>query len=379
MVDARRALSPVNPTLSNGLQQTSIDTSVMIVPGPFSMRQMQSVLSDVTVLDAYGRDYSGSIASMVVKPQLTDGHWLRRRVNQMGPNGGKSLSLGSFSGSFGFASDRVGPGEDGVRSFVTNGNVAHVKDGYGVRASWNGTDDLQSDVMGLAPFADGVLAYVPQAGNSLGIDRYLANGSRIGLTVAVGRYRGSTADAATLGWSNGHTDLRFSLIDEDGTLMGMPTGTGALRLGRGATTAMVEAHRSFDIAGGWSIEGYGSLGITRLKIDGASLVTGSTPIVSSRIGIQASAPLFGGQFSFGLAQPLTIEWGSARLTYGSAYDLASQSLVYSSADASLAGQRRVMLTAGYAKGGPRSSFRIGLGQYVGEGSIRALGSWSSHF
>lgn len=68
------------------------------------------------------------------------------------------------------------------------------------------------------------------------------------------------ASAATLGWSKGHTDVRLSMVDEDGTVMGTPTGSGALRLGRGATTAMVEAHRSFDFGFGWSVKGYGSLG-----------------------------------------------------------------------------------------------------------------------
>lgn len=379
MVDAQRALSPINPTLSNGVTQSSIDTSVMVVPGPFNMTQMQAVLSNVTVLDSYGRDYAGSIAAMVVKPQVTDGHWLRRRVAQMGPGGGTSFALDGLSGSFGFATEQFGGRPGDVRSFVTNGQVGYIAGGFGVRASWNGADDLQSDVMGIAPFADGVLAYVPQAGNSFGVDRYLGDGSKIGLTVAFGRYAGSSANAATLGWSKGGTTVRASLIDEQGTLMGMPTGEGALRLGRGATTAMVEAHRSFAIGGSWTIEGYGSLGVTRLKIDSASLVTGATPILSSRLGIQANAPLLGGIASFGIAQPLTIEAGAARLTYGSGYDLASQSLTYATTDASLAGRCRVMLTAGFAKGGPRSSFRVGVGQYVGDGSVRALGNWRVTF
>lgn len=379
MVDAERALSPISPTLSNSLKQSSIDTSVMVVPGPFNMTQMQAILSNVTVLDSYGRDYAGSVAGMVIKPQVTEGHWLRRRVNQMAPGGGTGFALGGLSGSFGFATEQFGGRPGDVRSFVTSGKVDYMAGGFGVRASWNGSDDLQSDVMGLAPFADGVLAYVPQAGNSFGVDRYLGDGSKIGLTVAFGRYAGSSANAATLNWSKGSTTVRASLIDEQGTLMGMPTGSGALRLGRGATTAMVEAHRTFEIGGGFLIEGYGSMGVTRLKIDSASLVTGSTPILSSRLGIQASAPLLGGMASFGIAQPLTIEAGAARLTYGNGYDLASQSLTYATTDASLAGQRRLMLTAGFAKGGPRSSFRLGVGQYVGNGSVRALGSYSLRF
>lgn len=67
------------------------------------------------------------------------------------------------------------------------------------------------------------------------------------------------------------------------------------------------------------------------------------------------------------------------MTYRSGYDLASETLTYTKADASLAGRRRVMLTGGFAKGGPRSSLRIGVGQYVGDRSVRALASWNVRF
>ncbi len=113
---------------------------------------------------------------------------------------------------------------------------------------------LQSDVMGLAPFADGVLAYVPQAGTSLGVNRAVGGG-RLGVTMAAGRTSGSAAQAMTLGWSRGDLDLRASFIDEDGTLMGMPTGSGALRLGRGARTVMVEVHHRVGVtdSGRWRV------------------------------------------------------------------------------------------------------------------------------
>lgn len=97
------------------------------------------------------------------------------------------------------------------------------------------------------------------------------------------------------------------------------------------------------------------------------------------MGVQASAPLLGGRLTLGAAQPLVIEAGSARLTYGSGYDLPTRSLVYSVTDASLVGRRRVVFTAGYSRGWRRGSLRIGIGQHVGDGAIRALGGYTLGF
>jgi len=376
LVDFKAALSPVNPKLSNGTAQTSVQTSVMGVPAAMGAGSIQTALSNVTVLDEFGRDYTGSVAGMVVKPQLAADRRIERRVRQM--NSHADLSFGGFSGSFGYTTNRFGPGADQVRTEAMAGSMAFVSGQDGFRAAWNSSDSLQSDVMGLAPFADGVLAYVPQADTSFGYDRYVAGG-KLGLTMSSGRSYGSAASAVTVGWSTSRTDVRFSYIDESGSIMGMPTGQGALRLGRGARTMMIEAHRTFGLADGWNLEGYGSLGITRLKIDAASLVTGSTGILGSRIGFQATGLMLGGLVSFGVAQPLAIESGSAKLTYGAGYDLTSQSLVYRTTKASLAGERRLQLTAGYSTGGVRSSFRIGMMQDVANGSTSALAGWNARF
>jgi len=378
LVDFKAALAPVNPTLSNGTTQTSINTAVMGVPPAMSTAAIQTALSNVTVLDQFGRDFAGSLADLVITPEIKQNRWLRRRLDQMGPGGHADLVAGGFQGSFGFTSTRVGPREGEVRTTATAGSVSFTSGRTALRAGWNAQDSLQSDVMGLAPFADGVLAYAPQAGNSVGVDRFVAGG-KLGLTIATGREGSSKASATTIGWSKNGTDLRLSYIDEDSSIMGAPTGEGALRLGRGARTVMVEAHRTVQLFGLWGVEGYGSVGITRLKIDPVSLVTGSTPILGSRVGLQATGPMLGGMLSFGIAQPLTIEAGAARLTYGQGYDLAAKSLTYATTDASLAGERRVQLTAGFARGGPRSSFRIGVMQDLDQPTTRALAGWSARF
>ena len=90
------------------------------------------------------------------------------------------------------------------------------------------------------------------------------------------------------------------------------------------------------------------------------------------MGLQASKQVAGGVLSLGIAQPLTVESGAAKLTYGTGYDLASRSRAYSTTEASLAGTRRLQLTAGYAAGGPRTSIRIGLMQDMVDRSTRAL-------
>jgi subtilisin family serine protease len=376
LVDFAAALSPINPTLSNGSRQASVQSSAMAVPTAMTATSIQTALSNITVLDAYGRDFTGSVAGLVTAPQLTQDHRIERRVRQMGNQA--QLGFGGFSANLGLASYRVGPGANDVRTQATTGRVAYAGANYGFHASWNAADSLQSDTMGLAPFADGVLAYVPQADASFGVDRYIAGGW-LGLTFSGGRQATGSAGAVTLGWSTAATDLRFSYIDEQGTVMGAPTGIGALRLGRGARTMMIEAHRTMGIADGWYLEGYGSLGITRLRIDGASLVTGATPILGSRLGLQATTAMWDGRLSMGVAQPLVVEEGAARLTYGAGYDPLTRTLTYRTTQASLAGQRRFQLTAGYARGGPRSSFRVGVMQDVARRSTSGLVGWTAHY
>ncbi|WP_375380142.1 S8 family peptidase [uncultured Sphingomonas sp.] len=376
LINFQAALSPVNPTLSNSVTSTpkSISASAMMVPSSMSVTSLKMAISDVTVLDQYGRDFKGSLAGMVLQPEAQTSHWLRRRINAMGNE--SSINTPLITGQFGFTTQEVAPGI--VQSSMTSGQMEMRVGSYSVHAAWNGADSLQNDVMGLAPFADGILAYVPQMTNSFGVDHFIGGG-RLGVTVALNRSNASQASAVTLGWTKGKIDLRMSVIDETGTVMGMATNAGALNLGRGASTAMVEAHQRFGSALGWSMEGYGSIGYTRLKIDHDSLVTGSSAIIGSRVGIQATGSVLGGLLSFGVAQPLTVESGSARISYSSGYDLASQSLTYATSDASLAGRRQVQLTAGFSKGGRRSRFRLGASQNLQDHSVRALAGWGTTF
>ncbi|AJP72149.1 peptidase S8 and S53, subtilisin, kexin,sedolisin [Sphingomonas hengshuiensis] len=373
LVDFQAALAPVSPTLSNGTAQTPLAASVMAVADAVGTVSLQTALSKVTVLDAYGRDYRGSIANLVVQPQVSDPRRIERRVRQI--NDRTAIAFGPLSGEFAFAHYRNSVDPRAIDATVTSGSVAYAGRDLAVKLAWNGVDSLQGDTMGLAAFADGVLAYAPQADGSIEVGRRFAGGT-LGATFAFGRIGDSSAQAVTLGWTSGTTQIRGSYISERGTLMGMPTGAGALRLGSGARTVMAEAHHSLALAGAWRLEGYGSLGVTQLKLAHGSLVTDATPLVASRFGIQASRPAFGGSISLGVGQPLKIESGAARLTYASGYDLASESLIYDTAQASLAGTRRLQLTGGYTRVGDVSSLRLGVMHDTRDGSTSALAGWS---
>lgn len=373
LVDFQAALAPVSPTLSNGATQTSLSASIMLVPDAVGTVSLQTALSKVTVLDAYGRDYSGSVANMVIQPQVSDPRRMERRVRQL--NDRSTFAFGGFSGDIGVARFRGGIDQQQIAADITSGTMGYAGRDVAVKVAWNGVDSLQGDALGLAAFADGVLAYAPQADGSIEIGRRLASGT-LAASFAFGRIGDSRAQAMTLGWTSGPTRLRGSYINEQGTLMGMPTGSGALRLGSGARTVMAEAHHSLALAGDWRLEGYGSLGVTWLKGADGSLVTGATAILASRFGIQASRPALGGSLSMGVSQPLNIERGAARLTYATGYDLGSQSLVYDVTEASLAGTRRLQLTGGYTRFDDRGSLRIGFMHDTRDGSTSALAGWS---
>lgn len=378
LIDAKAALAPVDPKLSNGSVQTTIANSVLAVPAAIGIGSIQTAVSDVTVVDRFGRDYRGSLAGLVVTPEAGRSVWLRSRIGQMAQGGTNGVTVGPLSVSLSYAGYRTGPDAADVQRVPTSGEAAYQAGRTAVRMGVNATDSLQRDIMGLAPFADGILAYAPQAGNSLAVDRATAFG-RIGVTVASGRFGGSRARAGTVSLDRGATSLRVSWINESGAVMGAKS-RGALALGRGARTGAIELHHSVALANGWALEGYGSVGVTRLKINRESIVTGATALWGTRAGLQASGPALGGLLSFGAAQPLTIERGAAQLTFGTGYDLESRSLILGSTMADLTSStRRVQLTAGYARGTARQSLRVGVMQDVADGATRALAGYTRRF
>ena len=378
LVDFKAALSPVNPTLTNGTATSTVATSAMTVSPAASTAAIGSALGHVTVLDSYGRDFTGSIAALVSQPQAATTHAIERRVDQLAGPADFAVSEGGMEANLALGGERVAPGPDGVRAVPVAGHFGWRHGAMGFHYDWNTPAAMQGDTMGLAPLLDPVLAYAPQAASSFGLDRLIGHG-QLSVSFATGHSAGVGARAVTVDWQQALVRLRVAWIDEDGSFLGMPTGSGALRLGRGATSLVSEAHATLLTDDNWALEGYGSLGISRLKIDPASMVTGATSIIASRMGVQLSGPVSGGRFSMGLAQPLNIERGVVQLTYASGYNAVSNQLAYSNAMADIAGHRRTQVTMGYTRATDGVSLRIGLMQDLSDGSTQGLMGLSHRF
>lgn len=373
LIDVQAALSPVNPTLSNGVTQTAVASSVMVVPEAVGAASVKNAaLGKVTVLDQYGRDFSGNLSGLVATTGV-DRFFMERRVRIQANAGGARFATREMSASAGFSRLRVGPGQDEVRTMLTNGQVSVRAGRTWLTAGFNSNDSVGSEFMGLAPSTDAVFAYSPVANLSLGAEHPLAGGL-IGLSFVGGREDYGAANGAVLSWRKSGTSLKAGILDERGTVFGTPTGYGALRFGDGARTTFIEAGQSV-LLGKWRLDGYAGLGATRLYLADDMLLTGAGTLVTSRFGLTASRPALGGVLRFGAAQPLTVIAGRGTYTLGSGYDLASRSLLFSDRSVDFSGGMDPLLTVGFEKGGARSQLRFGLASTTDARDVRALGTW----
>ena len=385
LVDFKAALSPVDPTLSNGAKQSSIEGAIMVVGGAFGnggpagQSSIDDALSDITVLDAFGRDFNGSVAGLVVRPDSGTGHWLRRRMDAQAGAGGTGWITPTTSGSLGFSTlptgHRNSDGSEVQSTILTNASLRLAVGGNtSVIAGFNSGDDVQRDIMGLAPSSDAMFAYSPLAQTSIGVSHNMDGGS-----LAVIAYAGNQADTRTTGavvrWSDKVGTLKLGLLDEVGSVFGTPVGAGALRFGDGATTMFLEAASGFD-AGDWSFDGYASIGATKLKIGDDTLMTDASAFTSTRFGINVSRTVLGGRASMGLAQELVAMNAKATYTVGNGYDLASRSLTFGQRAVDFSGQISPRLTIGYERQGKGSNLRLGASSDASGRDMRALGTWS---
>lgn len=345
----------------------------MVVPEAVGTAGVKSAaLGKVTVLDEYGRDFSGNLSGLVASPGV-DRFSMERRVRTQANAGTAQLATRDMSASAGFTSLRVGPGQDEVRTMLTNGQVSVRAGRTWLTAAFNSSDSVASEFVGLAPSTDAVFAYSPVANLSVGAEHPLAGGV-IGLSLVGGRADYGSANGAMLTWRKAGTSLKAGLLDEKGTVFGTPTGSGALRFGDGARTAFIEAAQSVPL-GNWRLDGYASLGETRLDLARDMLLTDAGALVTTRFGLTASRPAFGGVLRLGVAQPLTVISGRGTYTVGSGYDLASRSLLFSDRSVDFSGGMNPLLTLGFEKGGPRSQLRFGMASTVDAHDVRALGTW----
>jgi hypothetical protein len=229
------------------------------------------------------------------------------------------------------------------------------------------------EAMGLAPVSDVTIAYAPGANLSFGIERGVG-AARFSVSALTSDGTFGNAQGVLVGWRRGNLGIKTGVIEEQGSLFGTPVGLGALRLGDGASTAFLELSRSWR-AGGWSLDGYASLGATRVKLGGDTLLTSASPILTHRAGVSAARAALGGQLRLGLALPLTAFSGAGSFTYASGYDLASRSLTYAHQRLDLTGRFDPVLSVGYETLGPIGSLRLAAAADSAGHDMRALGSW----
>ncbi|MEW9853998.1 S8 family peptidase [Novosphingobium sp. M1R2S20] len=376
LIDVEAALSPVAPTLSNGTTQTALAGSVMVIPealgGEATGMQVRGLLADVTVLDAFGRDYRGDLSSLVARPERQRGLFARRVAASAG-SGATRFAVPGTSGSIGYTHMRWGPEAADQRSELTWGEVVTSLGKTLVAATYSGQDGVQDEAMGLAPTSDITLAYAPSAHIAFTAERGVAGG-RASLTYAFGNGQGGSARGVLLGWSGAVGRVKVGVLEEEGTLFGAPAGTGALRLGDGARTAFVQLSRTWGL-GEWSLDSYASLGVTRLRIGSDTLLTSAASIFTQRAGLSASREAMGGRVRFGLAMPLSAFAGSGTLTYASGYDLDTRSLVYRRERVDLSGRSDPVLSVGYEKVSANAAFRFAAAANTAADDVRALASW----
>ena len=383
LIDVQAALSPVDPTLSNGKTTSSIDNTVMLVGGAFGggygPSSIEAVYSDVTVLDAYGRDYNGDISGLVIRPGEARSKWLRRRIEAQAHAGSTGFVSTKMSASLGYTAfeteHRDSSGNAILQNHLSNAAFAlRLDEDTTVTAGYNTSDNVMDDVMGLAPTSDSMFAYSPLAQTSVGVSHQVGDG-RVAVAAYVGRQQDTVTNGLTVQWQQGDSSLKLGLVDETGTVFGTPVGAGAMRFGDGSSTVFIEAASGFYL-GTWHVGSYASLGATRLKLADDMLLTDADTITSGRFGFTASREAFGGLVRFGIAQPLVVLSGDATFTVGSGYDLGIRGLTFEDRTVDMRGRMAPQLTFGFERTGERSAFRLGAASDAQGRDVRAVASYT---
>lgn len=382
LIDAKAALSPIEPTLSNGRMTSSVASSVMVLGNAFAgtgesvPAAMAEALGDVVVLDAFGRNFAGDLSGMVVRP-LSDKRMLQRRVEAQANAGFTSFVTPAASGTLGWSAfETEHAAIDANRVFktrLTSAALALRVQGATIKASFNSSDDVMSDIIGMAPTSDVMFAYSPRAQTSVGVAGLIGE-PRIGLSL----YTGDHVSGAIAHVSAGAGTLKLGILDETGAVFGTPVGAGAMRFGDGARTMFAEVATCFG-AHGWQVDAYASVGSTRLKLADDLLLTKAETLMTGRFGVVATQQMIGGRVSVGLAQPLVVLSGNGTLTVGSDYDPVNRRLLFDERTVHFGGQIQPQITFGFEKNGLASALRVGAATDARARDVRAIGSWTMRF
>ncbi|MEL7689209.1 S8 family peptidase [Citromicrobium bathyomarinum] len=382
LIDMRSALSPVEPTLSNGSFATPIATSGLIVPEAFggaAGEQVANVLSEVTLLDAFGRDYQADLSGLVRLSAPSNRDTVADRLDRAANRRTAAFGLSSAQVRFGFLTEGAMEIASRPRGRITDAEVAmRLGDGGDiVTAAYDGPWRDDAALLGLAPRVDAMGAYMPAGGLRLAYDRPWGD-LRIGISAHSGGLRDADAVAMT-GWlARDRTVFRLGVLEERGTIFGTATGTGSLRLGDGARTLFAELSSKASI-GTWDIEGHGSLGTTRIRLAPDAVLTDAGALSTARFGVDVSREALGGRIRVGLAQPLVVIGGAGSITVGTAYNRTNRSLQFTSRDIDLTGRIAPRIAVGFESAGPRSSASVAVTSEADAGDATLLGSWRLWF
>ncbi|QWC56324.1 S8 family serine peptidase [Erythrobacter sp. 3-20A1M] len=363
LIDVEAALSPINPTLSNGTTVSSLGSASLILPaaiGDGADGSLAAAISDVTLVDAFGRDYQADLSGFVRHAASGSAGVLGPRFDAMTQTGdaafrieGAGVQIGYLAGNRSDFSARIG-------SRITDGRIAVPLRSVGgtVTADYRNGRYIDATMFGRAASPDALDAYMPGSGIGLAYRRPLGI-FRVGASVRSARTGEGEATALLASLGKDRTVFEVGMLTERGTLFGTPTGSGSLRFGDGARTIFAQLSSEISI-GSWELAAHGSIGSTRLALGPETVVTDATAITTGRFGIDLSGDVLGGRMRIGLAQPLVALSGTGLVTVGSGFDRTSRSLRFITREIDLSGEIAPRIMFGYERAGPRSSMRLGL-------------------
>lgn len=372
LLDLESALKAQAPSVVTAQGSATLAGSSIRFSSAFgrgSANRLNEALTNVVVLDRYGRDYKANLAGVAsTQPTAARGiliggllqplqaAWWPRPMNQSGairlaadPTGlvgGQVARLPQQSGRFGFRTS----------------SASHVSGQVGGSVERSG---LVTGAM-LRPL--GIA--------TTGVDvAFVRDGWSVSFAAAENRRsrHGPTTDAsyagATLVTPNGFT-FGIATNRETGSALGL-RGQGAFAIAGGTTTLLTL---------GWT-GGLLGLRLTAEAIGGATSVDSRSPamrfdgaILSSGIRFQADAPTFGGVGTFGLTSPLRVDRARMRLTVPTAYDWRSGAIAVDDRHLDLSPSAREMnFELGWTTAVVRSGWlRFGAAHALSAGNVRGV-------
>ncbi|UYY58017.1 S8 family serine peptidase [Sphingomonas sp. S2-65] len=371
LLDLDNALKAQAPALTTGLGTAALAGSSLSFPSVFgagSAGGLNAAVSNVVVMDRYGRDYRanlGGIASaQAAAPRgiLVGGllrpipaAWQPAPINQSGV-------LGLAADPSGLVGGQVArPTQSGAFAFRTSAD-SYVTGRVGGSIERSG---LATGAM-LRPLG------IATDGSDVA---FVRDGWSIGFAAAQSRRsrRAPSTDATyggvTVTSPEGFT-IGLASNRERGSALGL-RGSGAFAIAGGSTTMLTL---------GWSRSLAGMI-LTGEAVGGATSVdTGSPvmrfdgPILSSGFRFQADAPALGGIGTFGMTSPLRVDRARMRLTVPTAYDWHAGSISSDARRLDLApGSREMNFELVWGTAIARDGWlRFGFAHAISAGNVRGV-------